>query len=540
MWSRIRARAALWLALTSIPVFWISLLVFRNQADSFADARPLIAIFAALALVAIGVGWVVVLSPMFRRIDRAAIVAEMIADGKVDARVADLIDTDEVGSLSRSVDQIAGRIDDGDRARSEVEERLRHQTNHDRLTGLISRPHAVEMLESKLAGLDRRTITLVIIDLDDFRLVNELWGTSVGDEVLVTVASRLRRLVGDDCLVTRWGADEFALIATSLDTATRTSIIAGIDAVFAEPISTSAGPQVVTASVGHAARLSGDTTLDALIHEADQIMTNAKGAVARTERLSPEVARLVEAALEHDSIEVWFQPIVETLSPTETRLVGAEALVRVRSDDRLHLAGDFLSEIMMSRYAREIDRRVADIVFDYLKEWIDQGLVPADFFISLNVSPASLRDADIGHSLLEGCRTRDLDPRRIVLDVSEEAGELDPIIAADLRQAGLRLALDDLGFKRSNFDRLFNVGAEFAKLHRRWLDEPDVLHALVKVCRVKDVQVIAEGVETMDQLRTLHAHGVGYCQGYLISRPIEADAMAGLLAAGRSTQPSSP
>ena len=263
-------------------------------------------------------------------------------------------------------------------------------------------------------------------------------------------------------------------------------------------------------------------------------MQTEKQAHRRARSINPDTARLVELALSENRLEVFYQPIVAMNSATETRMVGAEAFVRLRADDNsLVVPSDFLGEIMTSRYAREIDQRMAGLVLRDLALWQSSQLVGADFFVSLNMSPASLRDDELGRSLVDMCTEHDVQPQRIVLDVSEEAGELDQIIAAELRQSGFRLSIDDLGLKRSNFDRLFSIGAEFAKLHRRWLDDDVMLDALVNICQRKGLHVVAEGVETMAQLDLLFSRGVRLCQGYVISRPIASAEFLGLLGAGR-------
>lgn len=533
MSSGLRSRSALWLTLSAIPVFCVLLIAVLSGASRLSDLRPALILAAGLSLVALLAGWAVLFIPMFSRLNKVSEATERLVSGDVVGRIDDRI-PDEIGTMAQSLDQLAQARDEDQRSRVETEEQLTHQSTHDPLTGIRNRQHLAVVIDQELRANDGRTVSVLFVDLDDFRLVNELWGHSVGDEVLVSTSNRLRRLVGNDVEFGRWSADEFLLVLNNVEPAEVAQLATRVRALFDEPFNTSAGPHPLACSVGTATMTAGTGTIDQLLHDADVTMQDEKLAHRRSRQIDPETARLVELALSDNRLEVWYQPIVQMSSPTETRMVGAEAFVRLRADDNtLRVPSEFLSEIMTSRYAREIDKRMASLVLANLSLWQTRGMVSGDFLVSLNLSPASLRDAELGRTLLGQCQDYGVAPTCIVLDVSEEAGELDPIIAAELRQYGFRLSIDDLGLKRSNFDRLFSIGAEFAKLHRRWLDDDIMLDALVNICQRKGLQVVAEGVETMAQLELLFSRGVRMCQGYVISRPISVDQFVELLGAGR-------
>lgn len=535
MSNGLRGRFAAWqlFAVAPLGVAGVVLLLSRSLQGP-ARILVLVAVFFAIAVL-LG-GWFGLVKPTLERIRGTAQVAEQLVTGDYSGRSNDTT-SDDVGDLSRSVDRLAEEFATESRNGADFEQRLRHQELHDPLTGLANRQHFVSSMSTLLAANDGRTVSLVMIDLDDFKLVNDLWGHEVGDEVLSAVAYRLRHLVGDDALVSRWSGDEFCVLLANVDGTSLTQLAGRVDQLFDEPITTSVGPYAISASVGVASAPSGvDEGVDQLLHSADIAMAEGRSAREGADAISPETARLVELALDHDRLEVRYQPVVSMITPAETRMVGVEAFARIRADDgTLRVPGEFMTEIMSSGYAREIDRRVAAIVTEHLATWRANGLSD-DFHVSLNLSPASLRDAELGRSLLDLCGNLAISPSSIVLDVSEEAGELDQIIAAELRHHGFRLSIDDLGLKRSNFDRLFSVGAEFAKLHPRWLQDETMLAALVTICQSKGLQVVAKGVETMEQLSILHAHQVRLCQGYLISRPVSFDAFSELLGVGR--QPS--
>lgn len=540
MSSGLRRRTATWLIICAIPLLCVLLIAALSSRSLLADLRPALIIASAISALGLIGGWVSLFIPLFSRINSVSEATERLVSGDVVGRIDDRI-PDEIGTMARSLDDLAQARDDDQRSRREIEERLNHQSTHDPLTGIGNRHHLAVQIEQHLRATDGSSVSVVFVDLDDFRLVNELWGHSVGDEVLVSTSNRLRRLVGDDIEFGRWSADEFLLVLHNVEAAEVAQLATRIRALFDEPFNTSAGPHPLACSVGSATMVAGTGTIDQLLHDADVTMQDEKLAHRRSRAIDPETARLVELALNDNRLEVWYQPIVQMSSPTETRMVGAEAFVRLRADDNtLRVPSDFLAEIMTSRYAREIDKRMASLVLANLSIWQTQGLVSGDFLVSLNLSPASLRDAELGRSLREQCQDYGVAPTCIVLDVSEEAGELDQIIATELRQYGFRLSIDDLGLKRSNFDRLFSIGAEFAKLHRRWLEDDIMLDALVNICQRKGLQVVAEGVETMAQLELLFSRGVRMCQGYVISRPISVDHFVELLGAGRQSAEPTP
>jgi len=526
------SRIAAWQLLAVSPlVFGAFVLLIDRQVQGASRMLVLALIMLAIGFV-VG-GWFLLIKPALTRVRAASQIAEQLVTGDFSGRTNDTT-SDEIGDLSRGLDRLAQDFATESRNGAEFEHRLRHTELHDPLTGLANRQHFVASVTALLDGQDGRTVSLVMVDLNDFRLVNDLWGHEVGDEVLCAVAYRLRHLLGDDALVARWSGDEFAVLLANVDGASLTELAARVDHLFDEPITTSVGPYSISASVGLATMPSGAAEgIDQLLHGSNIAMAEGRAAREGAGAISPETARLVELALEHDRLEVWYQPVVSMQSPTETRMVGVEAFARIRADDgTLRVPGEFMNEIMTSGYAREIDRRVAEAVGSHLAAWRAHGLSD-DFHVSLNLSPASLRDAELGRSLLDLCHSVRVAPNSIVLDVSEEAGELDQIIAAELRHHGFRLSIDDLGLKRSNFDRLFSIGAEFAKLHPRWLEDETMLAALVTICQSKGLQVVAKGVETMDQLSILHKHQVRLCQGYLISRPVSFESFSELLAAGR-------
>lgn len=511
-------------------------LVLRMDSDeAFSisqSIRTLVLLGSLLAIMALLFGWALLLRPLVRRIRETAMAADRVAAGDYTTRIDDRLQ-DEIGEVARGIDRLAADLEFDIRMRNDAERRLRYQATHDELTNIFNRQHMTAMIRESLQSNDDQSVSLLFLDLDDFKLVNDLWGHAVGDEVLTAVANRLRRLVGDDVLISRWGGDEFTVVLRNADPATINTLAHRVRSLFAQPINTSVGPHPIACSVGVATAFSGDD-LDQLLHDADAKMFEEKQANRKSRMIEPETARLVETALSDGRIEVHYQPIVALLSPTETQLRAVEALVRIRAiDGSLRMPADFLDEVLSHRYAREIDRTIAMMAMRDLSEWRSAGLVTNDFLLTLNLSPASMRDASLAESLIDIAARSGVNPNTVVLELSEDADDLDPQVANSLRRAGFLFAVDDLGLKRSNVDRLLTDSIDIAKLDRRWITEPVVLDALIRICHEQSLTIVAEGIETMEQLATVYSHGVRMCQGYLIARPKPAAEMLEMLSVGR-------
>lgn len=516
-------------------------LVLRMDSDeAFSisqSIRTLVLLGSLLAIMALLFGWALLLRPLVRRIRETAMAADRVAAGDYTTRIDDRLQ-DEIGEVARGIDRLAADLEFDIRMRNDAERRLRYQATHDELTNIFNRQHMTAMIRESLQSNDDQSVSLLFLDLDDFKLVNDLWGHAVGDEVLTAVANRLRRLVGDDVLISRWGGDEFTVVLRNADPATINTLAHRVRSLFTQPINTSVGPHPIACSVGVATAFSGDD-LDQLLHDADAKMFEEKQANRKSRMIEPETARLVETALSDGRIEVHYQPIVTLLSSTETQLRAVEALVRIRAiDGSLRMPADFLDEVLSHRYAREIDRTIAMMSMRDLSEWRAAGLVSDDFLLTLNLSPASMRDPSLAESLCDVAAGAGINPKTVVLELSEDADDLDSDVAQSLRRAGFLFAVDDLGLKRSNFDRLLTGSIDIAKLDRRWINEPIVLDSLIRICHQHGLTIVAEGIETMEQLATVFDHGVRMCQGYLIARPKAAAEMLEMLSAGRTVSSS--
>jgi diguanylate cyclase (GGDEF)-like protein len=257
------------------PVGW-GLVVKIDADEAFAPLAEVkrLALLADLvaALVAL-VGWLILVRPLGRRLKGAARAAERVADGEYRVALDDR-GRDEIGDLARTIDRLAAELDEDISKRTAVEQQLRHQASHDELTGLRNRKHVAELID-RLAA--RGTFSVLFLDLDGFKGVNDVHGHAVGDQALVAVARRLVRAVDDGATVARWGGDEFLVVLPECDAEQATRVAEQVRGIFGNPISTSAGAQHVSCSLGVATSEPGGT-VDQLLNRADARMFAEKDA----------------------------------------------------------------------------------------------------------------------------------------------------------------------------------------------------------------------------------------------------------------------
>ena len=472
---------------------------------------------AALATVlAIFAGWLFCLHPIARRLQCTAVAAQRITDGNLSSRIDDTA-PDEIGEVARSIDRLAAELLADRHMRGAVEERLRHQALHDELTGLHNRKRANAVI-AELSERPGRAAAIAFLDLDGFKGVNDLYGHAAGDAVLVAIAGRLRHAIDREATLARWGGDEFVVILPDGDERAIQAVGARIRRLFDEPIVTEFGTHQLGCSIGLATAGPERSLADA-VTDADARMYEQKQQHHREHSVETVATRSVEKALRDDRIETWYQPIVAIRPNGEARLQSAEALVRMRTRDGAIVGpGEFLAEVRKRDLGRELDRRVMTRSLEALARWRRAGVVEESFRLSINLTGESLRATSFVDDVAEQLARLDVPAARLVVELSEETGDIDTAVLESLRTLGVGLALDDVGLHRSNLDRLVGLAPDIAKIDRQWVDDDVVLPRLIDICRQLGMQIVAEGIESDAQLARLHALGVTRFQGFLFGR----------------------
>jgi diguanylate cyclase (GGDEF)-like protein/PAS domain S-box-containing protein len=425
---------------------------------------------------------------------------------------------------------------------------LEHLARHDALTGLVNRSVLLDELERALA--EHRPVAIAFIDLDRFKPVNDLLGHESGDELLRKTSERLLGLVRPGDLVARVGGDEFVVLANDMvDRAMGQALCDRIDSSLSMPYLLTEGPVRVTASVGLA--LSDiDATVTGLLADADLAMYEAKAArrgeperpVTQRQRNANERRRLADdlaAGLQHGELVAFLQPIVSLELGATT---GLEALVRWNHPER-----GLLSPAAFLDLAEDsgLDLMMGDVVLRSACAVLQQ--VDPAISLSLNLSVAQLADRGLCNRVSNILREFRIDPERLIVEITEHAtltrrpggGRVSPEhTLEELRNLGASLCLDDFGTGYSSLTHIRRYPLTAIKIDRSFVagvcDHPEdraIIAAMVGMAGALELEVVAEGVETEEQLAAMRTIGCNKVQGYLIARPLPPSEVSGWLRA---------
>ena len=426
-----------------------------------------------------------------------------------------------------------------------VSERFRRRSVQDSLTGLANRSvvrgHLGEVCDEGMPG------AAYVIDIDDFKFVNDSLGHQTGDRLLELLADRLRTHARSGDLLARQGGDEFVLIARDVrDGEDALALGRRVLDVCEHPFALDGVDANMSVSVGAALMRDGATVEDSL-RNADLALYAAKSTQRGTARLfeSPmreqAVCRLttehhLRRALERDELRTVFQPV---LSLQTRRIIGMEALLRWRSAELGDVSPtEFIPVAERTALILPIGRFVLTEAVKQLAEWRRRG---HDLIVSVNLSAGQLADEHLPDLLSRLLADHAIPAERLYLELTETTlmthAMNRPLAALDrLRATGVHLALDDFGTGYSSLSRLSRLRLSAVKIDQslvaRMLTDPAaaaIVSAVVGMAEPMGLSIIAEGVETEDQLARLIELGCPYAQGYLFSRPLEADAAERLL-----------
>ncbi len=428
----------------------------------------------------------------------------------------------------RHDDRINGFVvhfyDVGDRRAAQ--EALVHQTLHDGLTGLPNRALLLDRLGHALDRALRRehSVALLFLDVDHFKAVNDALGHATGDALLREVADRLRATMRPEDTVARLGGDEFVICCEEIDDVAGAIAMADrIRDVFAEPFHPDGHELTVGTSIGVALAVSTTETPEALLRDADAAMYVAKArgrdryvvyddALRRRVLTHLDTEAGLREALTRGDLVVHWQPVFDL---TTDGIVGIEALVRWQHEERgLLLPADFLGAAMIAGLDAPLGGFVLDTACRVLHEWDAAGIAPP--LLWLNLSTSQLTWSGTVDRVRNALQAYDIEPNRIGFDVAEQAiADIDRARRASaelarLRDLGCSIAIDDFGTGHASPLAVRRYGITHVKLDRSLVqtasDNDPMLPALLSLARMLGVEVLAEGVETAEQLdRVRHA-----------------------------------
>ncbi len=439
--------------------------------------------------------------------------------------------------------------------RKEYEEQLRHQAFHDPLTGLPNRALFLDRLEHALArtARDSRSVGVLLVDLDRFKPVNDSLGHQVGDELLVMVGRRLQSCVRPEDTVARLGGDEFAVLIEDLeDTSDATAVAERIEEALRPSFELGERELVLTASIGVAVSSTGQRDPDELLRSADIAMYQGKKTgKARYELFEPPMAaralELLELeadlrrALERDELRLHYQPKVELGTG---RIVGVEALLRWEHPERgLVSPLEFIGLAEETGLILPIGRWVLREACRQAREWQEQHPLKPSLEMCVNVSARQFEHRELVGEVAQTLEETALDPGTLVLEITESAvmedAESNIVRLHELKDLGVRLAIDDFGTGYSSLSYLHRFPVDTLKIDRSFVDglgeeseDTAIVRAVIALAHSLRLDVIAEGVETAEQVKRLQALGCRMGQGYLFSRPLPSEKVAAALAGG--------
>jgi len=422
----------------------------------------------------------------------------------------------------------------------EAEARLRHDAYHDRLTGLPNRALLLDRLQQAIKRrlrMPNRGFALLFIDLDHFKMVNDSMGHAVGDRFLVAFADRVRTLLRPSDTFARLGGDEFCILLEETSSDDDGERVAGrLQKALVNPLLVDGQPLFASASIGITDSQTAYTRPEDILRDADIAMYRSKGRrrggfgrmdahehSALVERF--EMSTELRYALERNQLELHYQPIVSVQTGD---IDGFEALLRWRSPSRGLVGPDTFIPIaeeagILPGLGRWAMRSAAQALSD-------TGDLPETTSVSVNLSPREFLEPDFVEHIEDTLAETGLSPERLVLEVTENVLMENSRTAAEtfdaLKRLGVSIDLDDFGTGFSSLSHLRHFPVDRLKIDRSFVrgmhsgkEDREIVRAIVALGRTLGKSVVAEGIETAQQLESLASIGCEFGQGFFFAAP---------------------
>ncbi|GGK97963.1 putative bifunctional diguanylate cyclase/phosphodiesterase [Mangrovihabitans endophyticus] len=420
--------------------------------------------------------------------------------------------------------------------------RLDHGATHDALTQLPNRALFHDRLQKALAAPVDRAVAVALIDLDDFKEVNDTLGHEVGDVLLISVARRLQTCLRSGDTVARLGGDEFVVVLEDADPAAADLAAERMIEALRRPVLAEGHELPIRASIGIADGRGGDEASKLLRH-ADIAMYAAKKipgtahlhfdeSMAASGADYAQLGAELREAIHDDQLFLLYQPIV---SLDDGRVIGAEALVRWAHPVRGTLAPDsFIPAAERTGLIVPLSRWVLASAFRQLAEWIERYGDDAPEVLNVNISARDLREPGFATMVTDLLAQHRIAPEKVTLEITETVAlELGDSVAHlhQLRESGIRIALDDFGTGHSTLSLLHDCPVDGIKLDRSFTQSAidgrvPVSAAVIHLAQALGLYAVAEGVETAEQAEQLLALGYIAAQGYHFARPLPPERFA--------------
>jgi diguanylate cyclase (GGDEF)-like protein len=449
------------------------------------------------------------------------------------------------GRLGRSLDSSVALLSGSIVERDQLQSHLAHEATHDALTGIHNRPAAISAIDAAMqrAARSGAATGVLFIDLNEFKSINDSHGHEVGDQVLREVAERARACLRGGDVIARLGGDEFVVIAEAVKgPADATDLARRLIETISQPIDVDGVRVSVGAAVGIALSLDGPEDPLRLLARADAAMYRAKhNGASAIEMFDDELQQQlvqredIETALTAaladptgGGLHLHYQPVLDSSS---SQMVAAEALIRWDRPGHGMLSPDaFIPIAEATGLIIDVDRWVLAEATRQLREWsADPAL--AELAVAVNISGRHLLSRTLADSIRAALDSSGVDPHRLSIEITETVLLADLAAAATelhaVRSLGVRVAIDDFGTGYTSLAHLQHLPVDTIKIDRSFISQLNVRRGSSLVRMVTDlghaidINIVAEGVETDDELRALQDMGADHLQGYLLSRPLQ-------------------
>lgn len=435
--------------------------------------------------------------------------------------------------------------------RKAADEKIALLARTDALTGLANRATFNERLGQVFAATRRGgpLFSVLSLDLDHFKNVNDSLGHPAGDQVLCQMAERLANSIRETDLVARLGGDEFAVLQTDITDVASAGTLAGkIQEALSQPYIVDGNQLHLTVSIGISPFVPGIASPEVMMSQADMALYSAKDEGRNRYRfhsremdaqMHVRIALIdeIRVAIERRQFQVYYQPQVELRSG---KIVGMEALLRWRHPTRGMLYPiEFLPIAEQTGLIVPLGRWMLDTTCRQMKRWLDAGLAPP--LIAVNVS---LEELKLGREFVDAVRAtldrHGLSPKQLEMDVTEatlaQLTWMQSDVLGELHALGISVAIDDFGTKYSSFDYLREYRVNHVKIAQDFVasamndrDRAATIRSIIGLTQDFGIEIIAEGVETREQRDMLLATGVAEAQGFHFSKPVDVERATELL-----------
>jgi diguanylate cyclase (GGDEF)-like protein len=436
-----------------------------------------------------------------------------------------------------------------------MEAQLMHDAYHDSLTGLPNRLLFMDRLKQSIARTKRNSnhlFAVLFLDLDRFKVINDSLGHLVGDQLLVAIAQRLASCLNSESIIARLGGDEFTILLDPIeDEKDAIAVAEQLHQSLKQPLSLSGYEIFTTASIGIALSMTGYAQPEDILRDADTALYQAKeGGKAcsavfdaamynqATSLLQLETA--LRWAIERQEFRVYYQPIV---SLTTGRVTGFEALVRwLHPEQGLVPPAQFIPVAEETGLIVSIGQWVLYESCQQLRQWQVQFPMNSDLTISVNLSSKQFSQPNLTKQIAQVLKDTGLAPNHLKLEITE-SGIMDNVgsvaLLRQLQTLKVQLCIDDFGTGYSSLSRLrqfpintLKIDRSFVSVMHESVEDAAVVQAVITLAHNLGMDVVAEGIETAEQLTHLRQLHCEQGQGYFFSKPLNSQAAAVLLVTG--------